>query len=87
MADVLAHYHLYNYKARCAIAITTDTTREAQRRHGLDPLTTIAVGRAISCSALLASTLKRGREYVHCSFSGEGGPLHKVIGEIGRAHV
>ncbi len=81
MGDILAHYHLHNYKARCAIALTSETTREAQRRHGLDPLTTIAVGRAISTSALLASTLKKGREYVHCSFSGENGPLHRVIGE------
>lgn len=81
MTDSLVHYHLHDYKARCAIALTTDIVRDAQRRHGLDPLTTIAVGRAISCAALLASILKKGREYFHCSFIGEGGLLQKVVGE------
>jgi molecular chaperone Hsp33 len=80
LADVLVHYHMFDFKARCAVALTTDIAREAQRRHDLDPVTTIAVGRAISCSALLASTLKAGKAYVHCSFSGEG-VLAKVIGE------
>ena len=80
MTDILAHYHMYDYKARCAVAITTELTREAQRRHQLDPLTTIAVGRAIAAAALLASTLKRGEDYIHCSFAGDG-LLRKVIGE------
>lgn len=80
MSDVLSHYHMYDYHARCAVAITTEITREAQKRHQLDPLTTIAVGRAIGCATLLASTLKLGDQYVHCMFSGDG-PLRKVIGE------
>jgi molecular chaperone Hsp33 len=71
---------MFDYRARCAVAVTTEITREAQRRHGLDPVTTIAVGRAITCAALLASTLKEGNEYVHCSFNGKG-VLQKVIGE------
>jgi len=78
--DVLAHYHMYDYRARCAVAITTETVRTLQLRHGLDPLTTIALGRAVSCAALLASTLKNGREYVHLSFAGNG-PLTKVVAE------
>lgn len=87
MTDSLVHYHLHNYKARAAIALTTDIVKDAQRRHGLDPLTTIAVGRAISCAALLASVLKKGREYFHLSFTGEGGLLHKVVGECnGEGH-
>ena len=87
MTDSLVHYHLYEYKARAAIAETTEIVREAQQRHGLDPLTTIAVGRAISCAALLASVLKKSREYFHCSFTGEGGLLHKIVGECnGEGH-
>lgn len=81
MTDVLTHYHMYDYRARCAVAVTTGILREAQRRHALDPLTTIALGRAMSCVALLASTLKVGVEYVHASFAGHDGPLRKVIGE------
>jgi len=71
---------MFDFRARAAVAVTTDTVREAQRRHGLDPITTIAVGRAISCAALLASTFKQGKEYVHCSFAGTG-LLTKVVGE------
>lgn len=86
MSDVLGHYHMYDYKARCAIAITTDLVREAQRRHNLDPITTIAVGRAITCTTLLASTLKDPAEYVHCSFAGTGF-VRKVVGECnGEGH-
>lgn len=71
MTDTLEHYHLYDYRARCAVAITTEITREFQKRHNLDPLTTIAAGRAISCIALLASILKSGDEYYHALFTSE----------------
>jgi molecular chaperone Hsp33 len=80
MADVLVHYHMFDFKARCAVALTSGIAAEAKRRHDLDPITSIAVGRAISCAALLASTLKAGKAYVHCSFAGEG-VLSRVIGE------
>ena len=53
MSDTLAHYHMFDYRARCAVAVTTEIVREAQRRHDLDPITTIAVGRAINETALL----------------------------------
>lgn len=79
-SDSLSHYHMFDFRARAAVAVTTETVREAQRRHGLDPITTIAVGRAISCAALLASTFKQGKEYVHCSFAGVG-LLTKVVAE------
>ena len=78
--DVLAHYHMFDYRARCAVAVTTEIVRALQQRHGLDPLTTIALGRAVSCAALLASSLKNGKEYVHLSFAGDG-PLAKVVAE------
>ena len=81
MADVLAHYHMFNFRARCAVAVTTDLVRDAQRRHGLDPITTIALGRALTGVALLASSLKAGKEYVHCAFSGKDSPLAKVVAE------
>src|SRR5262249_32715133 len=47
---------------------------------GLDPITTIAFGRAVSCVALLASTLKQGKEYVHASFTGRG-LIERVVAE------
>lgn len=81
MADILSHYQMFDYTARCAVAVTTELTREAQRRHNLDPLTTIALGRALSCTALLASTLKLDDQYVHCNFSGAGGLISRVVAE------
>jgi molecular chaperone Hsp33 len=71
MIDTLEHYHLYDYRARAALAITTGITRELQQRHNLDPITTIAIGRAVSCVALLASILKTGEEYYHALFTSE----------------
>lgn len=80
MPDILDHYHMFDFKARAAVAVTTETVREAQKRHGLDPLTTIAFGRAVSCAALLASTLKQGKQYIHCSFAGRG-LISRVVAE------
>ena len=78
---------MFDYRARCAVAVTTEILRELQKRHKLDPVTTIAVGRAVSCAALLASVLKSGQEYVHTMFAGEGGLLSKVIAECnGEGH-
>jgi molecular chaperone Hsp33 len=71
---------MYDFRARCVIVSTKDIVRELKTRHGLDPLTTIALGRAISCVAMLASTLKQDAEYVSCSWSGTG-ILEKVYAE------
>lgn len=84
MSDSLTHYHLFDFKARGAVAIVTDITREAQERHGLDPIATIALGRAFAVTALLASTLKLDHEYILCSF-GSGGLLSKIVAECNGA--
>lgn len=80
MEDGLSHFHLLNYRARAVVAVTTDVVRQAQKRHLLDPLTTIALGRALSSISLLASTLKNPKEYVHGVFSGDG-PLSRIVAE------
>jgi molecular chaperone Hsp33 len=84
--DISIHYHLLDYRMRAVVAVVTGVTQEAQRRHGLDPLTTIAFGRAVGCASLLASTLKRGPDYLHCSFKGNG-ILSRVVAECnGEGH-
>lgn len=75
---------MFDYRARCAFAVVTETTREAQRRHHLDPLTTIALGRALGSAALLASILKHPDEYVHLNFKGKG-LLSQVLAECNGA--
>jgi molecular chaperone Hsp33 len=59
--------------------ITTDLVREAQRRHGLTPTATAAVGRLTTGAALLGSTLK-GRERVSLQISGDG-PLRSIVAD------
>src|SRR5690348_12686009 len=59
--------------------ITTDLVREAQRRHGLSPTATAAVGRLTTGAALLGSTLK-GRERVSLQISGDG-PLRSIVAD------
>ncbi len=80
MTNEVVHFQLFEGRARAVVVINTDITREAVRRHSLDPIATIALGRAIACAAALASTLKHSEEYVHVSFAGNG-PLGKVIAE------
>lgn len=59
--------------------ITTDLVREAQRRHGLSPTATAAVGRLTTGAALLGSTLK-GKERVSLQISGDG-PLRSIVAD------
>ena len=84
MSDSLSHYQMFDFKARGAVAIVTDTIREAQKRHGLDPIATIALGRAFASTALLASSLKLDHEFIICSFGGQG-LLSKVVAECNGA--
>jgi molecular chaperone Hsp33 len=84
LSDSLSHYHMFDFKARGAVAVVTETIREAQRRHGLDPIATIALGRAIASTALLASSLKQDREFITCSFGGQG-LLSRIVAECNGA--
>jgi len=72
---------IHDGKFRCAIAVVTDTVREAQKRHNTDPLATIALGRALAAAALVGSNLKEQFEYVSLSFLGNG-PLRHVVSEF-----
>lgn len=79
--DHVLHGLIHDGKFRCAIAILTDTVKEAQRRHNTDPLATIALGRALAAAALVGSNLKQQFEYVSLSFLGNG-PLRHVVSEF-----
>ena len=59
--------------------ITTELVREAQRRHGLSPTATAAVGRLATGAALLVSSLK-GKERISLQVSGDG-PLGNVVAD------
>jgi molecular chaperone Hsp33 len=71
---------------RVAAAITSDVVAEAQRRHQLSPIATIAVGRALSAGLLLA-TLTKGAERVTVQLVGDG-PLGSVtVDAYGAGHA
>jgi molecular chaperone Hsp33 len=79
--DVVLTGLIHNNSLRCAIAITTESTRTAQEKHGLDPLATLALGRAFACTALMGSGIKNDLHFVHCCIDG-GGPLGPVVAEF-----
>lgn len=72
---------LHGGKFRVALVNATDSVREAQRRHTLDPLTTIALGRGLVCAALSGSSLKNQFEYISLSFQGDG-PIRTINAEF-----
>jgi len=84
MSDYLKHYQMYDFHARCVVVSTKEIIQTLKARHELDPITTIALGRAISCVAMLASTLKSEVDYLSCTWRGEG-ILEKVYAECNGA--
>lgn len=64
---------------RVIVAVTTDATREAARRHATTPTATVALGRALTAAALMGSIL-RVQHRVALKFDGNG-PLGKLIAE------
>jgi molecular chaperone Hsp33 len=79
-ADELLHTLIHSGNLRCVVALTTQMVREAQLRHDLDPVATIALGRVLSCTAVLASTVKDDSGSVRCEFDCDG-PLRYIVGE------
>jgi molecular chaperone Hsp33 len=78
--DYLAHYVMLDGRARCAVAVVTNTTEVLKRSHLLDPMTTIALGRALACAALLGSRMKMPNQFLQLTFSGSG-PMNRVVAE------
>jgi molecular chaperone Hsp33 len=81
MPDELVHFQLMDGRARAVIVNCTETTRIAVGKHGLDPISTIGLGRAMGCTAILGSTLKHPGDFIHLAFMGTG-PLQKIKSEI-----
>jgi molecular chaperone Hsp33 len=71
---------MHDGRLRVALVNLTESVQEAQTRHSLDPLTTIALGRALVSAALAGTTLKNQFEYINFSFQGDG-PLRMINAE------
>lgn len=78
MEDILLHFTLMDGAVRGLIIRSTDTVREAQRIHQASAVAAAALGRALTGTAMLSSTLKEPGASVTLTIDGDG-PLGKLI--------
>lgn len=76
--DRILHFTLADGAVRGLLMQTTQTVAEAQRLHGTSAVATAALGRALTGTAMLASTLKEPKASVTLTIDGDG-PLGKIV--------
>ncbi len=79
MQDHIARAMASNGKIRAVACITTRLSNDISFLQGASPAVTIALGRALSGTALLASILKQGQR-IAIKFEGNG-PIRKLVTE------
>jgi molecular chaperone Hsp33 len=79
MIDYLVRIISETENVRALACVTTGLVDEARRRHGTWPAASAALGRALTCGALLGAQLKTGQRLA-MKFEGNG-PLKKIIVE------
>lgn len=79
MKDILVRSIAKQAGVRAVMAVTTELSNEAARRHKSTPTATTALSRSLSAAAL-AGTLLKVKQRIALKFEGDG-PLQKLISE------
>ncbi|MCM0624491.1 Hsp33 family molecular chaperone HslO [Lysinibacillus sp. OL1_EC] len=77
MKDYLVKATAYNNQVRAYVAITTDTIKEARRRHDMQAIASIVLGRSMSAGVILGAMLK-GEEKLTIKING-GGTIGTIL--------
>ena len=76
--DGILHISLMNGQARAILIESTQMVQRAKEIHGLSKIATAALGRTLTCAAMMGSMLKGKGESMTASIRG-GGPIGTVL--------
>lgn len=79
MSDYLLKALACHDRLRVMTAVTTETVREAQRRHGTWPTASAALGRTMTASMMMGAQMK-GDEKITVTIQG-GGPIGVIVAD------
>ena len=77
MTDILSRGTVLNEEVKVICCRTTDTVREAARRHKLSRSAATALGRVLTMGSMMGSMLKSGKEKLEIMIDGKG-PLGQI---------
>ena len=76
--DGLLRISLMGGQARAFLINSTNMVEEARRIHGLSRTATAALGRTLTCTAMMSAMLKNEKESISVTIKG-GGPIGSVV--------